>query len=138
LGSFSAIYVHIFLPLRSVRHLYPHLSVTKETIMKSVITRLCNTELQAPREWTGPNACEPLPVCVGKNDSFKTFTSFWRPTKEEIDALSEGAMVILTVVGDSHPPVQLGVDFAAECVNAKIVNATMPVMPEHPADGVKH
>lgn len=91
--------------------------------MQSILTKACNTELGAPREWdTSLNGeCHKLPVAVGKNGNYATYTSYWRPTKEECDAIQEGAVVVLTVFGANHPPVAVGVDFAAEVTNAAIV-----------------
>lgn len=37
------------------------------------------------------------------------FTSAWFPTPEELKLINSGSPVYLTIFGDSHPPVYLGV-----------------------------
>lgn len=67
--------------------------------------------LGAPPGWvddvSGP--CAHLPVLDGESGGYLTMTSAWIPTPEEIERISAGAPVYLTIVGAGHPVVALGV-----------------------------
>jgi len=57
--------------------------------------------------------------------------SAWRPTREELARLNQGAAIELCIVGTTHPPVSLNVgelppgfgDFPAEAIGAAIREA---------------
>lgn len=53
--------------------------------------------------------CGSLPYRRGQYEGYNTFESVWRPTDEERKAVAEGADIMLTVVGDGHPPVSIQV-----------------------------
>ena len=65
-----------------------------------------NAALSAPKDWdeeaNGP--CQDLPVLQTNSG----FLSVWKPSEEELAILNEGGAVYLTVMGVTHPVVQLG------------------------------
>ena len=64
------------------------------------------TLLGAPPGWDptlGP--CEPLPAKI--DDGF--VTTMWKPSVEEIVQLQGGGVIVLRVVGATHPPMCLEV-----------------------------
>jgi hypothetical protein len=68
--------------------------------------------LSAPTDWNEAEhgRCETLPVIVGATAGhIATYTSFWRPSSEELAALNSGGRVALTVFGPTHPPVAMAV-----------------------------
>jgi len=71
---------------------------------------LCTKVLAPPPEMPEPD-CSPLPV-METTDEFGTWsTSFWRPSKEEIEALAKGGLIALQIKAqdDMHPVVGLAV-----------------------------
>lgn len=66
------------------------------------------TRLSRPESWdeTRDGTCDDLAV---RMTTAGTIESAWYPTPEEIDAMSKGSPVILTVWGHLHPPVSLNV-----------------------------
>lgn len=54
----------------------------------------------------GAEGCSTLPVV----SDGRGFSSFWKPTPEELAALAAGATVQLIVLGSGHPPVSLYVN----------------------------
>lgn len=53
--------------------------------------------------------CQPLPVSVINTGIGATITSFWKPTPEELEALNANGVVMVTVLGTLHPPVEINV-----------------------------
>jgi len=49
----------------------------------------------------------PLHITDGQNPP--TMLSFWQPNKEELELLNAGHGIILSIMGNSHPPVMLEV-----------------------------
>lgn len=70
--------------------------------MKPADFPLANVTLQPPE---GMSDCVPLPVCATDG----TITSIWEPTDEERAAIAAGGRIALTVWGNAHPPVGIGV-----------------------------
>lgn len=60
--------------------------------------------------------CGALPVRIEQNARGwpATFTSYWRPSADDLAALNSGAHVRLTIVGHVHPPVAVSVERAEE------------------------
>jgi hypothetical protein len=67
--------------------------------------------LGAPIDWDkdeqGP--CGGLPIRDEPTSAGPSMTSAWFPTPEEIQRISEGAPIYLTVIGRVHPPVAIHV-----------------------------
>ena len=67
--------------------------------------------LSAPQGWDK----ERQGVCVGlavRDDDTSAghgMTSAWFPTPAEIERIARGAPIYLTIIGDVHPPVAMGV-----------------------------
>jgi hypothetical protein len=70
--------------------------------------------LGAPWNWDNAKQgkCGSLPIRDIETTAGATMESAWHPTPEEIEALRNGAPVILSVVGHIHPPVMLSVGTA--------------------------
>lgn len=68
-----------------------------------------NAVLGAP---TGMKAqdCRPLAITRTDWNGVPAVLSFWRPTVEEIEALSKGALVVLWTLGNTTPPVAIEVE----------------------------
>lgn len=77
--------------------------------MTPVYTKDTNLDLGAPENWNRElqGDCISLP-CIWKNERFLSYTSFWKPTAEELAVLNAGGAVTLEVCGLSHPPVMIG------------------------------
>jgi hypothetical protein len=60
--------------------------------------------LGAPENWSGAK-CEGLPVLVASGG----FTSVWKPTSDDIIAMSQGESIVLFVFGKVHPVVSMSV-----------------------------
>lgn len=65
--------------------------------------------LLAPPPGTPRGECGALPVQVFGGAFGFVFSSFWRPTIEELAQLNAGAHVRLAVHGAAHPPVWVDV-----------------------------
>ncbi len=73
-----------------------------------------NAVLGAPQGWDQSSLpCNALPITRTEWDGVPAVVSFWKPTKEEIDALKDGQPVALWVAGSSMPPVALMVEVKA-------------------------
>lgn len=69
-----------------------------------------NDVLGAPAGWDqAALTIDALPITRTTYDGVDAIVSFWRPTPEEIEALKNGAVVMLSVIGGGMPPVALGV-----------------------------
>jgi hypothetical protein len=71
-----------------------------------------NSSLTKPKNWdeARDGECETLKVLTGVDEAGRQIlASAWRPTKDELEALSHGHAVMLTIYGRSHPPVWIGV-----------------------------
>lgn len=51
----------------------------------------------------------PLHIRQVKVEAYDAMQSAWRPTTDELALLNDGACIILTILGASHPPVLLEV-----------------------------
>lgn len=87
--------------------------------------------LGAPHKWKpgDDGACLGLPIRDAQLPSGQPcMISAWRPTREELERLAQGASIELCVIGSGHPPVALSVgptppaipDFPAEAIGAAI------------------
>lgn len=45
--------------------------------------------------------------------------SYWTPTREEKLAILEGAPIVLSFIGQTHPPVRVGVEGVAQAGNGE-------------------
>lgn len=69
-----------------------------------------NGVLGAPAGWDQATLpVDALPITRTTYDGVDAIVSFWRPTPDEIDALKNGALVMLSVIGSAMPPVAIGV-----------------------------
>lgn len=50
-----------------------------------------------------------LPVRDEKADGVSSMTTAWEPTPAEIAAIQAGAKIEVTILGNGHPPIMLGV-----------------------------
>ncbi len=77
-----------------------------------------NHTLERPPGWD-EDECNSMPVMVGRhpmNDG-KTaiaLVSCWEPTKEEREAIANGANIYLHVLTRTHPPVLLSTELHAD------------------------
>lgn len=68
--------------------------------------------LGAPAGWVPEETgdCAHLAICdIPLSDGTPSMLSVWEPTPDELERLAAGAQVYLTIVGQGHPPVSLGV-----------------------------
>jgi hypothetical protein len=69
-----------------------------------------NAVLRAPPGST-LDECKPLAITrVRYADGLPGVWSYWTPTADERAAIAAGAPVRLGVLGETHPPVHIGVD----------------------------
>lgn len=70
-----------------------------------------NDVLGAPKGAT-VDECQALPITrvVWPEQQLQGVVSYWRPTPAELQLLNGGAMVRLSVMGRTHPPLAVGVD----------------------------
>lgn len=67
-----------------------------------------NRVLGAPKGWDQKELpCDALPVTDVTIEGHPAVMSFWRPTPEEIAAIQAGALIALSVIGSTMPPVAL-------------------------------
>lgn len=70
-----------------------------------------NVTLGAPADWDeavhGP--CETLKVRHGVVDGLPLWQSAWLPTEVDLAKLNAGKPVIITIIGQTHPPIALEV-----------------------------
>ncbi|WEE76630.1 hypothetical protein LZ683_21155 [Comamonas testosteroni] len=70
-----------------------------------------NAVLGAPAGWDQKTLpCNALPVTHIDWDGVPAVVSFWMPTPEEVAAINAGRPVMLSVVGNTMPPVALMVE----------------------------
>lgn len=70
-----------------------------------------NAVLGAPQGWDQSTLpCDALSVTKQLWDGLPAVVSYWTPTAEELAALNAGALVALSVVGHTMPPVALHVE----------------------------
>lgn len=63
---------------------------------------------------TPASKCGGLPMRVVPSTIWpgaKSYTSYFKPTPEELAALNAGACVELNVHGNTHPPLSMNVDY---------------------------
>jgi hypothetical protein len=73
------------------------------------------TLLLGPPPGTPRGECGALPVMVTQGGTFQqTYSSFWKPSDEDLEALKRGAHVRLDVFGGGHPPVWISVEKCTE------------------------
>ncbi len=69
-----------------------------------------NDVLRAPAGAT-VEECRPLAITrIKYEDGTPAVWSFWKPTEQEIQAIAGGAVIRLSAIGQTHPPVHIGVD----------------------------
>jgi hypothetical protein len=69
-----------------------------------------NDVLGAPPGMT-VEECNALPITrIDYPNGLRAVASYWQPTQQEIALLVKGMPVRLLVLGDTHPPLLLGVD----------------------------
>jgi hypothetical protein len=66
----------------------------------------CNDELGVSDQ-QAEEGVVPLPITRGYSDGYKIVQSFWKPSKEELDALNAGHPVLLEVYGHTHAPLRV-------------------------------
>jgi len=63
---------------------------------------------------TAPGVCGGLPMLIERSSIWpgaKKYTSYFKPSPEELAVLNAGGCVQLEVHGASHPPVSVNVDY---------------------------
>lgn len=72
----------------------------------------CHRDLAKPPSWDNAKhgECVTLPIEVVEIDNLQFMVSYWRPTPDEIAAITSGAAVKLGIQGRTHPVVMLGVE----------------------------
>lgn len=66
--------------------------------------------LNAPKGWDQDTLpVDALPITDTALEGVPCVASFWRPDADELAALAAGGMVMLHVIGQTMPPVALGV-----------------------------
>lgn len=69
-----------------------------------------NAVFGAPNGWDQAGLpCGALPVTRTAIDGVPAIQSYWRPNAAELAALNAGNPVVLSIIGQGMPPVQLGV-----------------------------
>lgn len=75
--------------------------------------------LDAPQTWDQQldGACGVLPVldAIDEQSGFNFMYSFWRPSAEELEALQDGGVIRLGIMGKLHPVINMGVVARAAC-----------------------
>lgn len=68
--------------------------------------------LNAPSGWnaTEPIKCGMLPIRDTTAMGIPCMQSMWKPDADELQHIMNGGHIVLTVYGDGHPPVWLGVE----------------------------
>lgn len=78
--------------------------------MRHFAHKLCNTELLPPE---GAKDVEPLFVTRGTmshgDGEVRVVRSYWKPSPEDLAELNKGGCITLTLIGDTHAPLFLGV-----------------------------
>ncbi len=70
-----------------------------------------NAVLGAPQGWSQDELpCDALPITRTEVDGQPAVVSFWTPSKEELAQLNAGGLVALWVIGNTMPPVSVGVE----------------------------
>lgn len=67
------------------------------------------TTLLGPPPGTPRGECGSLPVLIHRENTQASFQSFWKPSPEDLAALSAGGHIRLTIHGIGHPPVWIDV-----------------------------
>ena len=76
-----------------------------------------NDVLGAPANWFADHTCgEPIPVSAlaitrTKVENHDAIKCYWRPTPEEIEQLRRGALVCVTLLDNTMPPVRLTTEY---------------------------
>lgn len=78
--------------------------------MKKTQHQTNNAVLGAPKGMS-IEECEALPITrIKYSDGTPAVASFWTPTASELQLLNDGKPVRLIVLGNTHPPLSMGVD----------------------------
>lgn len=78
--------------------------------MDVIYTNLCNMRARLPKGAPMEKDVKPLPALHQVWDGVPMITSWWRPTLKERLAIAAGALIRLTVIGNTTPPVVVEVD----------------------------
>ena len=70
-----------------------------------------NAVLGAPKGWQQDQLpCDALPITRTEIDGMPVVASFWCPSKDELAQLQSGAFVAVWCVGNTVPPMSVGVE----------------------------
>jgi len=70
-----------------------------------------NAVLGAPNGWEQDTIpCDALPITRTEMDGMPVVACFWRPSKDELAQLQAGALVAVWCVGNTVPPMNVGVE----------------------------
>lgn len=73
-----------------------------------------NDVLRAP-PGASTEECRPLAITrVQFSNGVPAVFSYWQPSAEERAAIASGALIRLSAMGNTHPPVAIGVDGVEE------------------------
>ena len=71
----------------------------------------CNAVLGAPKNWDQNTLeCRPLAITHTNWSGLPAVVSFWRPSKEDLEKLNNGALVAVWIAGMTVPPMFLAVE----------------------------
>lgn len=70
-----------------------------------------NTSVLRPPPGATHDECVSLPITrAAYSNGQAVVLSFWRPSEAERKAIADGALILFTCWGTTHPPVYIGVD----------------------------
>lgn len=70
-----------------------------------------NNDVLLPPAGATPEQVKPLLITrVRYNDGMPGVWSFWQPSDAERQAIAAGASIQISVLGNTHPPLLVGVD----------------------------
>ena len=98
--------------------------------MNPVKFEMANLVLGQPKNWDEEKmgVCQPLYLYHNEGE----LHSIWKPTEEELAILAQGGGVVLTVIGNGHPVVRLGVAEIEPVENFESVEPTHEEVVDQP------
>lgn len=70
-----------------------------------------NAVLGAPQGWKQDDlSCDALPITRTEVEGMPAVVAFWRPSKDEIAQIQAGALIAVWTIGQTVPPMSLGVE----------------------------
>lgn len=71
-----------------------------------------NNDVLRPPAGATPEECAPLPITRVRYEpsGWPAVVSYWQPSPGQLQLLAEGKPIRLSVIGQTHPPLAIGVD----------------------------